>query len=190
MWIWDSEPDESRCCQKLPIQHGSQITQELKMERDQVKGQRRNWLLSQLVWEIYFARRSASENIILHWPHITLKINLKYIFGWKLITWLTITDVILPRTLGENQLAGFLRFLEVCFPSIYVDLRLVFCQLALLIFIKPYTYNYQQDKVDKIVEGMGIHHIIHDLHPPFQCDHLQRQTRETGGVFQSSLLSV
>lgn len=120
MWIWDSEPDKSRCRQKLLTQHGS------KMYRDQVEGQRKNWLLSQLIWRIYFSRRSASENIILHWMGTTLKNNLKYIFEWKLITWLTTVYVIPPQTLGENQLAGFLRFLEVCFPSIYIDLRPVF----------------------------------------------------------------
>ena len=56
----------------------------------------------------------------------------------------------------------------------------------MLTVVKSYTYNYEQDKVDKIVEGMGVHHIVHDLHPPFQCDHLQRQTtRETGGKWTS-----
>lgn len=57
--------------------------------------------------------------------------------------------------------------------------------------IKSYTYNYQQDKVDKVIEGMGIHHVVHDLHPPFQCDHLQRQTkpREIGGKWASRVYS-
>lgn len=27
------------------------------------------------------------------------------------------------------------------------------------------TYNDEKDEVDEVVKGVGIHHIIHDLHP-------------------------
>lgn len=51
------------------------------------------------------------ENIILHWVRITLGINPERIFRAKENN-LADNYVILPPTLGENQLAGFLRFLE------------------------------------------------------------------------------
>lgn len=35
------------------------------------------------------------------------------------------------------------------------------------------TYYDEQDKIDEVVEGVSIHHIVHDLHPAFQSDHLQ-----------------
>lgn len=34
------------------------------------------------------------------------------------------------------------------------------------------TYNDEEDEIDEVVEGVGIHDIVHDLHPAFQCDHL------------------
>lgn len=34
------------------------------------------------------------------------------------------------------------------------------------------TYNDQQNEVDKVVEGMCIHHVVHDLHPALQGDDL------------------
>lgn len=37
------------------------------------------------------------------------------------------------------------------------------------------TYNNQQDEVDEVVEGMSIHHVVHDLHPALQSDHLSRK---------------
>lgn len=35
------------------------------------------------------------------------------------------------------------------------------------------TYNDKQNEVDEVVEGVGIHDVVHDLHPTFQGDHLQ-----------------
>ena len=35
------------------------------------------------------------------------------------------------------------------------------------------TYDDEEDEVDEVVEGMGVHHIVHDLHPALQGDHLQ-----------------
>lgn len=37
----------------------------------------------------------------------------------------------------------------------------------------PDTYYDEQDKIDEVVEGVCIHHVVHDLHPAFQSDHLQ-----------------
>lgn len=41
------------------------------------------------------------------------------------------------------------------------------------------TYDNQQDEVDEVVEGMSIHHIVHDLHPALQSDHLQSKGKVT-----------
>lgn len=41
------------------------------------------------------------------------------------------------------------------------------------------TYDNQQDEVDEVVEGMSIHHIVHDLHPALQSDHLQSRGKVT-----------
>lgn len=37
----------------------------------------------------------------------------------------------------------------------------------------PDTYYDKQDKIDEVVERVSIHHVVHDLHPAFQGDHLQ-----------------
>lgn len=43
----------------------------------------------------------------------------------------------------------------------------------------PDTYYDEQDKIDEVVEGVSIHHVVHDLHPALQSDHLQPgQSRE------------
>lgn len=34
------------------------------------------------------------------------------------------------------------------------------------------TYNDEQDEVNEVVKGVGVHYIIHDLHPALQSDHL------------------
>lgn len=34
------------------------------------------------------------------------------------------------------------------------------------------TYNDQQNEVDEVVEGMCVHHVVHDLHPALQGDYL------------------
>lgn len=39
--------------------------------------------------------------------------------------------------------------------------------------MKVSTYDDEQNEVDEVVEGVGVHDIIHDLHPTFQGDHLQ-----------------
>lgn len=48
------------------------------------------------------------------------------------------------------------------------------------------TYNNQQNEVDEVVEGMCIHHIVHDLHPPLQSDHL-RSKRKGGGKYTAAV---
>lgn len=40
------------------------------------------------------------------------------------------------------------------------------------------TYNYQENEVDEVVEGMCIHHIVHDLHPALQSDHLRSKRKD------------
>lgn len=40
-----------------------------------------------------------------------------------------------------------------------------------------YTYYNKQYKIYKIVKGVGIHYVIHDVHPSFQCNNLQTQKR-------------
>lgn len=35
------------------------------------------------------------------------------------------------------------------------------------------TYNDQQNEVDEVVEGMCVHHVVHDLHPALQGDDLR-----------------
>lgn len=39
--------------------------------------------------------------------------------------------------------------------------------------MKASTYDDEQNEVDEVVEGVGIHDVVHDLHPTFQGDHLQ-----------------
>ena len=41
------------------------------------------------------------------------------------------------------------------------------------------TYDDQQNEVDEVVEGMSIHHIVHDLHPALQSDHLRSRGKVT-----------
>lgn len=35
------------------------------------------------------------------------------------------------------------------------------------------THDDEQNEVDEVVEGVGVHDIIHDLHPALQGNHLQ-----------------
>lgn len=45
------------------------------------------------------------------------------------------------------------------------------------------TYNNEQYKIYKIVEGVSIHDIVHDIDPSLQCDDLVEETitqRERG----------
>lgn len=44
-------------------------------------------------------------------------------------------------------------------------------------FQLEYTYYNKQYKIYKIVKGVGIHNVIHDVHPSFQSNNLQK-TRE------------
>lgn len=37
------------------------------------------------------------------------------------------------------------------------------------------TYNDQQNEVDEVVEGMCVHHVVHNLHPALQGDHLESE---------------
>lgn len=37
------------------------------------------------------------------------------------------------------------------------------------------TYNDEQDEIDEIVEGVSIHHKVHDVHPALQSDHLHAE---------------
>lgn len=39
------------------------------------------------------------------------------------------------------------------------------------------TYDNEQYKIYKIVEGVSIHDIVHDIDPSFQCDNLVRKTQ-------------
>lgn len=45
------------------------------------------------------------------------------------------------------------------------------------------TYDDEQNEVDEVVEGVGVHDIVHDLHPTFQGDDLQGGD---GPVYQAS----
>ncbi len=44
-------------------------------------------------------------------------------------------------------------------------------------FQLEYTYYNKQYKIYKIVKGVGIHNVIHDVHPSFQSNNLQKQKR-------------
>ncbi len=44
-------------------------------------------------------------------------------------------------------------------------------------FQLEYTYYNKQYKIYKIVKGVGIHNVIHDVHPSFQSNNLQIQKR-------------
>lgn len=45
---------------------------------------------------------------------------------------------------------------------------------------KSCTYNNKQYKIYKIVEGVCVHDVVHDIDPSFQCDDLVTGTeRET-----------
>lgn len=39
-----------------------------------------------------------------------------------------------------------------------------------------YTHNDEQNEVDEVVEGVGIHDVVHNVHPALQCDHLGWET--------------
>ena len=41
------------------------------------------------------------------------------------------------------------------------------------------TYNDEEDEVDEVVEGVGIHDVVHDLHPALQSDHLHIRHQST-----------
>jgi len=45
-------------------------------------------------------------------------------------------------------------------------------------FQSKYTYYNKQYKIYKIVKGVGIHNVIHDVHPSFQSNNLQKNRRE------------
>ena len=49
------------------------------------------------------------------------------------------------------------------------------------------TYYDEQDKIDEVVEGVSIHHIVHDLHPAFQSDHLQPEQSRRDRLRRPSL---
>lgn len=40
------------------------------------------------------------------------------------------------------------------------------------------TYNNEQYKIYKIVEGVSVHDVVHDVYPSFQSDDLER--KDTG----------
>lgn len=41
------------------------------------------------------------------------------------------------------------------------------------------TYNNQQNEVDEVVEGVCVHYIVHDLHPPLQGDDLPSKQEDS-----------
>lgn len=41
------------------------------------------------------------------------------------------------------------------------------------------TYDNEQYKIYKIVEGVSVHDIVHDIYPSFQCDDLAVETKKT-----------
>lgn len=41
------------------------------------------------------------------------------------------------------------------------------------------TYNNEQYKIYKIVEGVSVHDIVHDIYPSFQGDDLVVETEKT-----------
>lgn len=45
------------------------------------------------------------------------------------------------------------------------------------------TYYNQENKVDKIVEGVCIHYKVHDVHPTLQSDDL-KQDKKKNSVFK------
>lgn len=40
------------------------------------------------------------------------------------------------------------------------------------------THDDEENEVDEVIEGMSIHHKVHDVDPALQCDDLRRQERE------------
>ena len=36
------------------------------------------------------------------------------------------------------------------------------------------THDDEEDEVDEVVEGVSVHHKVHDVHPALQSDHLER----------------
>lgn len=40
------------------------------------------------------------------------------------------------------------------------------------------TYDDEKDEVDEIVEGVSVHHKVHDVHPALQRDHLKANHSE------------
>lgn len=39
------------------------------------------------------------------------------------------------------------------------------------------TYNNEQYKIYKIVEGVSVHDVVHDIYPSFQSDDLERKDK-------------
>ena len=52
------------------------------------------------------------------------------------------------------------------------------------------TYYDKQDKIDEVVEGVSIHHVVHDLHPAFQSNHLQPEQSRRDRLRWQSLWKV
>lgn len=46
-----------------------------------------------------------------------------------------------------------------------------------------HTHNDEEDEVDEVVERVGIHDVVHDVHPALQCDDLGRQAAGHGPTF-------
>ena len=49
------------------------------------------------------------------------------------------------------------------------------------------TYDDEQDEIDEVVERVSIHHVVHDLHPAFQSDHLRPEQSRRDRLRRPSL---
>lgn len=48
-----------------------------------------------------------------------------------------------------------------------------------------HTHNDKEDEVDEVVERVGIHDVVHDIHPALQSDDLRKQAAEHGPTFST-----
>lgn len=66
--------------------------------------------------------------------------------------------------------------LKKFYVTYLIQLTLFLCFLFELIYCD--TYNNEQYKIYKIVEGVRIHDVVHDIHPSLQRDDLWWRNRE------------
>lgn len=73
---------------------------------------------------------------------------------------------------GENKMQEFSKHFDILF-AVRLCWRVVSLQKGEI----RGTYNNEQYKIYKIVEGVSVHDVVHDVYPSFQSDDLERKDK-------------